>query len=73
MSALTIHLPEDQYERLRKLAKRRGIRLERLVESLVGRVLADADIKSTFDYHVARGDRDKGLTILESLERISRT
>lgn len=54
--------------RLRQLAQRRGISLNKLVEELSTRALAEADAETAFLVRAARGDRNRGLAILDELD-----
>ena len=40
MSALTIRLPDDKYERLKALSKRRGTSVNRLIDEMTTLLLA---------------------------------
>ena len=55
--------------RLRQLAQRRGISLNKLVEELSMRTLAETDAEAAFLIRAARGDRNRGLAILDELDR----
>jgi plasmid stability protein len=68
MSTLTIRLPDDQHERLRVLASQRGVSLNKLFEEFSTRALTEFDMESRFRIRAARGDRAKGLAILDALD-----
>jgi plasmid stability protein len=68
MSTLTIRLPDDQHERLRVLASQRGVSLNKLFEVFLTRALTEFDMESRFQIRAARGDRAKGLAILDALD-----
>jgi plasmid stability protein len=68
MSTLTIRLPDDQHERLRVLASQRGVSLNKLFEEFSTRALTEFDMESRFRIRAARGDRAKGLAILDVLD-----
>ena len=67
MTALKVRLPEDRYERLKKLSKRRGISMNRLIDEMVTLVLAEFDAQARFALRTRRGqDRaHRGLKLLQ--------
>jgi hypothetical protein len=69
MTTLTIRLPEDKHERLRELARRRGISLNRLMDELATIVLVQHDAEMRFRALAAQGSPKVGLRILEKLDR----
>ena len=68
MSTLTIHLPDDQHERLRVLALHRGLSLDRLFEEFSTRALMEYDVETRFRIRAATGDPEAGLAILDRLD-----
>ncbi len=69
MATLTIRPPNDQHERLKALAARRGTSLNKLFEEFSARALAEADVEARFLTRAARGDVEQGLAILDKLDR----
>ncbi|MFZ1681443.1 MAG: ribbon-helix-helix protein, CopG family [Rhizobiaceae bacterium] len=69
MSTLTIRLPDDQHERLKALAARRGVSLNKLFEEFSARAIAEFDTETRFRLRAARGDAKRGLAILDALDR----
>ena len=69
MGTLTIRLPDDTHQRLKDLAKRRHISLNKLVEELSTVALVQSDSETRFRAMAARGSVKKGLDILERLDR----
>ena len=69
MSTLTIRLPDEQHERLRALARRRGVSLNELFEEFAARAIAESDVEVRFRARAERGDADRGLVILDRLDR----
>lgn len=55
MSALTIRLPDDNYERLRALSKRRGTSVNRLIDEMATLLLAEFDAEARFQIRAERG------------------
>lgn len=68
MSTLTIRLPDDQHDRLRVLASQRGVSLNKLFEEFSTKALTEFDMESRFRIRAARGDKAKGLAILDALD-----
>lgn len=69
MSVITLRLPADKHERLRQVAKRRGISVNRLLDEVATIALAQYDAEAHFRAAAARGSRKRGLAILDALER----
>jgi hypothetical protein len=69
MSTMTIRLPAAKHERLRRLAEARGISLNRLMDELATVALAEFDTMTRFQALAARGSRQKGLRLLDKLDR----
>jgi predicted transcriptional regulator len=72
MSTLTIRLPEDKHERLRELARQRGMSINRLMDELSTIALVQHDAEIRFRALAARGSPQAGLRILEKLDRLHR-
>lgn len=69
MSVLTIRLPETIHERLRILAKSRGISVNKLMEELSTVALAQHDAEIRFRALAAHGSASDGLKLLDKLDR----
>lgn len=69
MGTLTLRLPNEQYERLKTLAARRGVSLNKLFEELSARALAEFEVETRFRARAANGDPKAGLALLDRLER----
>ena len=69
MATLTIRLPAAQHERLKNLAARRGISLNKLFEEFAARAIAESDAETRFMLRAGRGDIDKGLAMLDGLDQ----
>lgn len=69
MSTLTIRIPEGKHERLRTLAKARGISINRLIDELATVALAEYDSETRFRAMAARGSKRTGLALLTKLDR----
>lgn len=68
MSVLTIRLPDDKHERLKALAKSRGISVNKLMEELSTIALAEFDAETRFRAMVAQGNPDEGIALLDKLD-----
>ncbi len=68
MSTLTVRLPDDTTERLRILARSRGISMNKLIEELSTQALAAFDAETRFRVLASQGDRDAALAILDRLD-----
>lgn len=55
MSALTIRLPDEKYERLKQLSKRRGTSVNRLIDEMATVLLVESDAEARFQLRAERG------------------
>lgn len=71
MSALTIRLLDDKYERLKALAKRRGTSVNRLIDEMATLLLAEFDAEARFALRADRGQGKSalGLELLAKAQR----
>ena len=72
MSVLTIRVPDDKHQRLKHLAKSRGISVNKLIEELSTVALAQHDAEMRFRVQAARGSAERGLKLLDKLDRAFR-
>jgi predicted transcriptional regulator len=72
MGTLTIRLPEEKHERLRQLAERRKISMNKLIEELSTIALTEFDAETRFQVRAALGSREEGLKLLDELDRAER-
>ena len=68
VATVTVRLPDEKYERLKLMAKRYGIRLNKLFEDLSTTALAELDVETRFCVRAGRGSVERGLAILDGLE-----
>lgn len=68
MSTLTIRLPDDTAERLKSLARSRGMSMNKLVEELSAQALSAWDTENHFRALAATGDLQDALAILDRLD-----
>ncbi len=66
MSALTIRLPDDKYERLKELSKRRGTSIKRLIDEMATLIIAEFDAEARLQLRADRGlgQTHRGLSLL---------
>jgi hypothetical protein len=69
MATMTIRIPEAKHKRLRLLARRQGISLNKLVEEWASVALAQFDAETRFLNRAARGSATRGLALLDKLDR----
>ncbi len=70
MSTLTIRMPDDKTERLKALARGRGISMNKLVEEWATQALAEWDVERRFQIMAAQGNIETALRVLERLDAI---
>lgn len=68
MSTLTIRLPDDKHQRLRELARRRSMSINKLMEELATISITEFDAETRFRSLAARGSAKKGLALLDKLD-----
>ncbi|NJK55010.1 MAG: toxin-antitoxin system HicB family antitoxin [Pleurocapsa sp. SU_5_0] len=68
MSVLTIRLPNEKHERLKVLAKARGMSVNKLIEELSTIALAEFDTETRFRALAVQGDPKVGIAILDKLD-----
>jgi predicted transcriptional regulator len=71
MATLTIRLPDEKHDRLKQLAESRGISMNKLIEELSTIALTEFDTYNRFRALAARGDRVRGLALLDQLDERS--
>ncbi|HEV2853970.1 MAG TPA: toxin-antitoxin system HicB family antitoxin [Thermoanaerobaculia bacterium] len=71
MATLTIRLSDEKHERLRQLAERRKISMNKLIDELSTIALAEFDAETRFRARAALGSREEGLRLLDVLDRES--
>lgn len=68
MATLTIRLPDDKHNRLKALAKHRHISINKLIDELSTQALAEFDSEVRFRALAAKGNKSRGLEILDKLD-----
>ncbi|MDK9693886.1 MAG: type II toxin-antitoxin system HicB family antitoxin [Sulfurimonas sp.] len=69
MSIVTLRIPDSKHERLKQYAKEQGVSLNKLFDEFATVALAQFDAKTRFELKVSRGSAQKGLQILDKLDR----
>lgn len=69
MSTLTIRMPDDKVERLKVLANRRKISLNKLIDELATVALTEHDARVRFEARSLKGDSSKALELLRELDQ----
>ena len=70
MSTLTLRISDTKYERLKKYAKSKDISLNKLFDEFATVALTQYDAKTRFDLQASRGDKQKGLELLDKLDNL---
>ena len=70
MSALTIRLPDDKYQRLKALSRQRKTSVNKLIDEMTTLMLAEFDAETRFQLRAARGAgrQARGLELLDKAQ-----
>ncbi len=71
MATLTIRIPDEKHERLKELARSKGISVNKLIEELSTTALAEFDARTRFMAMAASGKREEGLSVLARLDALT--
>jgi predicted DNA-binding ribbon-helix-helix protein len=71
VSALTIRLDDEKYQRLKEVARTRKTSVNRLIDEMATQLLAELDAETRFALRAARGrnKESRGLRLLEIAKR----
>ena len=69
MATMTIRIPDAKHQRLRLLAERTGVSLNKLVDEWASMALAQFDVETRFLARAKRGNVKRGLALLDKLDR----
>lgn len=69
MKNLTIRLPEDVHKRLKILAGKKKLSINKLFEGLANAILTDFDAEMRFCRLTAEGNVNQALEILDKLDK----
>jgi predicted transcriptional regulator len=68
MATLTIRLADDKHDRLKQLAKSRGISIDKLIEEFSTMAIAEFDTYNRFQLMALKGNASLGLELLDKLD-----
>ncbi len=68
MATMTIRLPDSKHERLKRLAKQRGVSLNKLFEEWSTVALTEFDAETRFRLLAAKGNPKRALRVLDKLD-----
>jgi predicted transcriptional regulator len=68
MATMTIRLPNDKHERLKRLAARRGLSLNKLIEEWSTVALTEFDAETRYRLLAAKGDLASASSVLDKLD-----
>ena len=68
MAKLTLRIPDDKHNRLKSLAKHKKISVNKLMEELSTQALAEFDSEIRFKTLALKGDKKRGLELLDKLD-----
>ena len=71
MRTLTIRLPDNTTDRLKSLARSRGLSVNKLVEEMSAQALAAWDTENRFRAMAVQGDVQQALAILDRLDGVA--
>jgi len=71
MTALTVRLADEKYQRLKELARQRHTSVNRLIDEMATLMLAESDAETRFRLRAERGQglAARGLELLEQAAR----
>jgi len=70
MTTLTIRMPDDKASRLKALAQRRNISVNKLIEELSTIALTEYDAQVSYEVRAARATAAQGLALLDELDKL---
>jgi predicted transcriptional regulator len=68
MATMTIRVPDAKHARLKRLAERQGVSLNKLIEEWSNVALAQFDAETRFLVRAGRGNARLGLALLDKLD-----
>lgn len=69
MASITIRLPDTKHARLKTYARSQNVSLNKLFEEWATVALAQQDAQASYAMRQARGDRPRGLMLLDKLDQ----
>ena len=71
MATITVRMPDERYERLKQLARSKGVSVNKLFEELSTAALAEFDVETRFLVRAGHGSVERGLELLDRLEEVA--
>ena len=68
MSTLTVRLPDDTHDRVKEIARRRGMSVNKLMEELSTIAIVQHDAETRFRALAARGSVEAGLRVFDEFD-----
>ncbi len=68
MKTMTIRLPDEKHERLKSLASRKGVSLNKLIDEFSTVALTEFDMETRFRARAKHGNLKRGLSLLDKLD-----
>jgi len=69
MATLTVRLPDDKHLRLKALAQRKHISVNKLLEELSTQAIAEFDAETRFRAMASKGSIKQGIEVLDRLDK----
>jgi plasmid stability protein len=69
MAVFTVRIPDDRHAKLKALAARKGVSVNKMIEELTTVALVEFDTHNRFKARAARGSAVRGLEILDELDK----
>ena len=69
MRTITVRLPDDVHQGIKIMAAERNVSISKLYEEISGVILRGYTAEARFRDRVAHGSRNKGLAILDALDK----
>jgi len=69
MSTLTLRISDTKYERLKNYAKSKDISLNKLFDEFATIALTEFDTKTRFELMASKGNKERGLELLDKLDK----
>lgn len=71
MATLTIRIPDDKHNRLKALAQRKKMSINKLIEEISTQTLAEFDSETRFRALASSGNPERGIELLDKLDNSS--
>lgn len=71
MTTVTVRLPEHTHSRLKEIARKRNVSINKLFEQWSNMAIAEFDAEIRFRTMAMHGSRELGLSLLDKLDSLS--